>query len=207
VTSKERWNMPSRTDEFWASDKDGELRYCGKHKRYYKSDFGCQLCEIEYIERGLTNYEKVVLIECPTCGKKSLSWFVLLNHYECMNSHCKEVFTERQISQIIQSRKASELEQQNRRSSDSNKQNHIPETKNVEVQQQEPHDLLKCPICWKTKLYLDSGNGEYNCLNCRRIYSPAEYEELKKKLEDLPAGKPWFGNEYYDSKKKKWRKP
>jgi len=35
--------MPKREDDYWANQKEG-LRYCNKHKRYYKEDIGCQLC-------------------------------------------------------------------------------------------------------------------------------------------------------------------
>ena len=80
--------MPSRTDEFWTSEKEDDLRYCSKHQRYYKPDFGCQLCAIETIEVGFTSKEKVELISCPTCGKNSLAWFEALNIYECMNPEC-----------------------------------------------------------------------------------------------------------------------
>lgn len=256
--------MPSRIDEFWASDKDGELRYCGKHERYYKSDFGCQLCEIEHLEISLINNEKVVLIECPVCHKKSLNFFELLDHYECMNNSCKRAFSKQQIAQLLQSAEESlptlqAVPSENIPSgtvSDSlflkcpecseltlvwdipkrvykctnrdclcafpqkllmsiYREQLLPQStdtpelgsKGVDPVSVTKQKLAKCPICWKMALLFDATKKEYECLNCRRKYSPSEYEELRHRLEDEPSGKAWFGNEYYDPKKKKWRKP
>ena len=77
-------------------------------------------------------------------------------------------------------------------------------TKTADTIPQKPEkDLRKCPICWNKAIKLDSEKGEYECLNCKKRYSIKEYEELIKVHEAAPKGKPWFGNEYWDSKSKK----
>ena len=38
--------MPKRQDDFWASKRD-KLRYCSKHRRYYKAKEGCRSCTAE----------------------------------------------------------------------------------------------------------------------------------------------------------------
>jgi len=123
--------MPNREDELGPIERDIDLRYCIKHKRYYRAEFGCQLCAYESIERHNTSFpehEEVILSKCPSCREESLFWVEQENRYECMNSRCKEFYTKEQ------------------------------------------------------------------------------YTEAKKRINPEPLGKAWFGNEYFDSKKKKWRK-
>ncbi|MFC2007885.1 hypothetical protein ACFLVB_04740 [Chloroflexota bacterium] len=122
--------MPSREDEFWASGKEPNIRFCNKHQRYYRKDIGCQLCGFENtksnreVEQG-----DIELIKCPTCWEISLMWIEQTKIYECMNFKCRHVYTEEQ--------------------------------------------------------YIESQNPQYS----------------------EPKGKAWFGNEYFDSKMKRWRKP
>lgn len=120
--------MPRRVDDYWASEKDADLLYCYKHERYYRADFGCQLCSIETIETHL-NSPKITLNKCPTCDAVSLMWLSQNNCYECLNPKCKRTYTE------------------------------------------------------------------------------SEYKTLMETQDKEPQGKAWFGNEYFDPKKKKWRKP
>lgn len=76
--------MPKREDDYWASQKE-ELRYCSKHKRYYRADVGCQLCWMEeHQERRSTK-----LRECPVCHEMSL-FQTGDNLFECLNLKCSK---------------------------------------------------------------------------------------------------------------------
>jgi len=270
TVSRKGKEMPSRADEYWASEKE-DLRYCYKHKRYYRLDFGCQSCILENIEQKFPVKVTVELVECPVCGKKSLGWFDLLNQYECMSPSCKRAFSKETLSQILKSNIAQATETANSNSdlmtkerppsktsveknSDVlvcpeccesslfwNKSKNLYECSNPDcispftqeqlratykeklaktkvpsdkskkkVTESEPpkkENLVKCPICWKITVYFASEKNVYECLKCQRVYSEAEYKTLMKAHNEEPKGKGWFGNEYFDPKKKKWRKP
>jgi hypothetical protein len=188
--------MPDRVDEYWASQKENDLRYCTKHKRYYKSDFYCQLCGLEIIERSLPGESKVEMATCPSCKKSSLAWFDALNHYECMNPKCKRVFSKEKFAQI----QASKIQK-------STEKTNPGAAKPADAISPKPEkDLRKCPICWNKTINLDTEKSEYECLNCKKRYSIKEYEDLIKAHEEAPVGKPWFGVEYWDAKTRKWKK-
>jgi hypothetical protein len=122
--------MPDREDEFWASTKEDDLRYCYKHKHYYRGDIGCQFCGYDNVKLRNNSEKsdiKITLLICPSCSETSLFWLEQIQVYECMN------------------------------------------------------------------------------FKCRMIYSMVQYQESQKSPKVEPLGKAWFGNEYYDTKKKKWR--
>jgi hypothetical protein len=125
--------MPKREDESWINDKERDLRYCYKHKHYYRADIGCQFCGLDNVklenELKSENNNEITLLKCPSCSKISLFWVEQTTVYECMNFKCKNVYTKEQ--------------------------------------------------------YLKS--------------------QESGKPESL--GKAWFGNEFFDTKKKKWKKP
>ncbi len=121
--------MPNREDEFWAAQKEPDLRYCDRHKRYYDAQFGCQRCWLENKSPVINEEIQVTMIRCPHCTKDSLSWIEKSNQYECFNRKCRWTYTKEQLA-----------------------------------------------------------------------------EEIKLREEE-PKGKAWFGNMYFDAKKKKWRKP
>jgi hypothetical protein len=126
--------MPDRQDEFWASQKENYLKYCYKHKHFYRPEFGCQLCYIEQStsqEKLESTPEKIELIKCPQCLNMSLAWFAKLDRYECMYEKCQNKYTKQQYEKDI------------------------------------------------------------------KLVNDALAE---------PQGKAWFGNLYFDPKKKKWRK-
>jgi hypothetical protein len=188
--------MPDRAEEYWASQKENDLRYCAKHKRYYKSDFYCQLCGLETIERSLPGETKVEISACPSCKKASLAWFAALDHFECMNPKCKRVFTKQKFAQI----QASKIHKS------TDKINPVAAKPADAIPLKPEKDLRKCPICWNKTIIIDSQKGEYECLNCKQRYSIKDYEELIKAHEEAPKGKAWFGNEYWDTNSKKWKK-
>lgn len=261
--------MPSRADEYWASEKE-DLRYCYKHKHYYRVDFGCQLCILEKIEQQLPQEVTIELIGCPVCAEKSLGWFELQNQFECMNPRCKSVLSKEKLDQILKPNVAQasatiniepdtqiqkELFSQNgfennsdilicpeccdntlswnisknlykcnkpgcsgsftkeqlretykaklteSKDSSAHKKNIAPESKPTKNE-----NLVKCPICWKITVYFASDRNVYECLKCQRVYSESEYKTLMKAHDEEPKGKGWFGNEYWDPKRKKWRK-
>ena len=79
-----------------------------------------------------------------------------------------------------------------------------------------PINLQVCPSCKKQSLMFIQGSNQYECLNteCRQTFFKAsidkfnqQTEEEKKALDSLTKNetKSWFGNQYYDPKKKKWR--
>ena len=74
--------MPKREDDFWASQKE-DLRYCSKHKRYYRAEVGCQICWMEE-HQGRTSPK---LRECPICHEMSL-FQTGDNLFECLNLKC-----------------------------------------------------------------------------------------------------------------------
>ncbi|POZ58436.1 hypothetical protein C1O63_1483 [Dehalococcoides mccartyi] len=76
--------MPKREDDFWASQKE-DLRYCSKHKRYYRADVGCQLCWMEE-HQGKPSPK---LRECPVCHEMSL-FQTGDNLFECLNLKCSK---------------------------------------------------------------------------------------------------------------------
>ena len=72
--------------------------------------------------------------------------------------------------------------------------------------------MVKCPKCFKISLAWIESNNRYECMNakCKNVFSKEEYEsriqEWEKLLKEEPKGKAWFGNSYFDPKKKKWKK-
>jgi len=89
--------MPKREDEYWAGDKEG-LRYCVKHKRYYRADIGCQLCSYEALEHRGGEGGGTKLKECPRCGEPSLFWNEKTEFFECLNVKCKRKYTFNELS-------------------------------------------------------------------------------------------------------------
>lgn len=93
--------MPKREDDFWASQKEG-LRYCTKHKRYYRADIGCQLCGYEQSRLKGKENDMPSLQECPKCKRKSLFWNEYSKLYECLNQKCKCKFNETSLRDSIE---------------------------------------------------------------------------------------------------------
>lgn len=83
--------MPKREDEFWINDKEG-LRYCEKHKRYYRADVGCQLCWLESSGADHKTKDAPALKKCPKCNQESIFWNPKDNLYECLNLSCKRKY-------------------------------------------------------------------------------------------------------------------
>ena len=101
--------MPSREDEYWASQKERNLKYCYKHKRYYKADIGCQICFLEKLstkDEIITNREEIALIKCPRCLEMSLFWTEQRNIYECMNIRCQWIFTKEELEVEIKQKES-----------------------------------------------------------------------------------------------------
>jgi len=124
--------MPNREDEYWASQKEGDLKYCYKHKRYYKAEIGCQICYLEELNTGdkvKRDQQEIKLVKCPRCLEISLFWISQNDIYECMNKRCRLTFKKEELETEI------------------------------------------------------------------------------KRSQNKTTGKAWFGNQYFDLKKKKWRKP
>ena len=104
--------MPKREDEFWAADKEHDLRYCNKHKHYYRTDIGCQYCGYDNIKSKNnleSENEEISLVKCPSCLETSLFWIEQTKVYECMNFKCKEVYTEVQYLKSQESAKPESL--------------------------------------------------------------------------------------------------
>lgn len=76
--------------------------------------------------------------------------------------------------------------------------------------------LQTCPECKQRSLMLNTSNNRYECLNnkCRRSFFTVSVDRYNQQvlsdqesLNELDRKKTraWFGNQYYDPKKKKWR--
>lgn len=76
--------------------------------------------------------------------------------------------------------------------------------------------LQTCPECKQLSLMLNATNNRYECLNlkCRSSFFRATIDKYnqnvatdQKALDELSTKKTrsWFGNQYYDAKKKKMR--
>lgn len=148
--------MPKREDSYWASRKE-HLRYCSKHKRYYRADVGCQLCGYEKSGLRQKKEERPPLKRCLECGHVSLFWNKSSELYECLNAKCKRSFVEGELRSTG------------------------PETPIKEAGREKSQSVF-----------------------------PSREEESPPVREAAQApgtGRAWFGNEYFDSKSKKWRKP
>lgn len=88
--------MPKREDDFWASQKEG-LRYCSKHKRYYRADVGCQICWLEQ-HQGKPSPK---LRQCPICEEMSL-FQTGDNLFECLNVKCSKYQKKQSIGPHIE---------------------------------------------------------------------------------------------------------
>jgi len=100
--------MPKREDEYWAAEKS-DLRYCFKHKRYYRADFGCQLCVIEKLQPIQSIDAKSRLMKCPKCGKITLFWNEKDGTFECLNLKCKRLFTEKELRDLVLNAASSDI--------------------------------------------------------------------------------------------------
>lgn len=88
--------MAKREDEYWASQKQ-DLRYCSKHKRYYKADIGCQLCYLDRVDLEKKVSGTSRLQKCPNCAQKSLFWNRRYKRYECLDAKCRLTFMEAEL--------------------------------------------------------------------------------------------------------------
>ncbi len=79
-----------------------------------------------------------------------------------------------------------------------------------------PIRLQVCPSCKQQSLILNEANNMYECLNtkCRETFFRASVDKYNQQIESdqealntlsEKSTKAWFGNQYYDSKKRKWR--
>lgn len=82
----------------------------------------------------------------------------------------------------------------------------------------ENHNVVEtykiCPTCKIHHLLFNVQTNKYECLKCKETYFKVtidkyylQLEEDKNKLDELSKKntKVWFRNQYYDTKKKKWR--
>jgi hypothetical protein len=92
--------MPSREDENWTSI-GSDLRYCYRHQRYFRAEFGCQLCYLERIGPRVSKGEQQNLLECPSCNQASLFKNNKTEVYECLNTRCKSSYTEEQLVSAV----------------------------------------------------------------------------------------------------------
>jgi hypothetical protein len=158
--------MPKREDEYWAGQKDN-LKYCYKHKRYYRADLNCQLCQLEEFAGREQPSETVQLKKCPNCKRMSLFWNKYSNLFECLNTKCKRRFTDDEYRRIVESSQHAE--------------------------KQKPQHLQRCPHCGQGMLQWNSSRQKYECLNisCKFTFSQDEYKSLIE-TRDLQkhSGKP-----------------
>jgi hypothetical protein len=203
--------MPNREDEFWVSEKE-DLRYCSKHKRYYRRDIGCQLCWLGNSHPNSKAEEATKLSRCPACSQIALFLDWRNRRFECLNLRCKRILSFEDFfgTQPIEEEPTSSL---NRQSGSSNKiETDIRSVKAGELatsSSQPEIKPVKCPTCLMISLVWLSSRKIYECQypKCKATFTENELNEINRLRQAEPEGKAWFGNEYYDPKKKKWRKP
>jgi len=167
--------MPKREDDFWASQQEG-LRYCVKHKHYYREDVGCQLCQLEQWGATRKGKEDSRLERCPDCREFSLFWNSNTQFYECINLKCKHNFNKNELE-------ARKLQEQTEETDEIGEEEHRPA-------------LQQCPICKKKSLFWNENTQLYECLNqkCKRRFTNTDLELIKKSpqknLFTKPVGKP-----------------
>ena len=112
-----------------------------------------------------------------------------------MNVQCKQVLSKEDYESRIERFKKEELK----------------DTDN-EPENASKIEMVKCPICRKISLAWIQSNNRYECMNvkCKNRFNKEDYEsrteEWNRLLTEEPKGKAWFGNSYFDPKKKKWKK-
>lgn len=198
--------MPNREDEQSVNERD-LLRYCVTHKRYYDVKFGCQLCWLETHKRQ----EIHPLQKCPECNQVSLFYNTVANTYECLNLKCKQTFNEGELEAIKSSSEQLSIAQySNPKAEPQAEPANAQEKPTSEESQSEPTEpFIKCPICLFDTLEWLPERNVYECQydKCHgRTFTKEELEEIRRKRAEPTKGKGWFGNEYWDPKKKRWRK-
>lgn len=161
--------MPKREDDFWANQREG-LRYCYKHKRYYRADFGCQLCLLEQPKEDLNTGETPELLDCPKCTHRSLFWNVYTQTYECLNIKCKRIFTEKQlksrpVSKPCESSLQSQALKKPRKFSGEN--GHVKYYR-------DGHAGL-CPFCGTSNITRERRDRTWRCNKCMKIFPTPSY--------------------------------
>lgn len=96
ASKPEEDGIPRRREKYLNSGKE-RSRYCSKHRRYYRSDVGCELCVYEESNLGRIGGNIERLQRCPECGEMSLLWLQCSNRCECLNLNCKLKFAENEL--------------------------------------------------------------------------------------------------------------
>jgi hypothetical protein len=204
--------MPNREDEYWASEKE-DLRYCSKHKRYYRKDIGCQLCWLEGTHENNLVSTSPKLQLCPACSKPSLFLDWRKKRFECLNLQCKRVVSLEDIFDptTAETEPTSSLDRNTKPEHKIDTDSHPGQAiQNKPTLPQQPElKPQKCPTCLMVSLLWVSARKAYECqyMKCKATFTEPELAEIIKLRQAEPKGKAWFGDEYYDPKKKKWRKP
>ena len=126
-----------------------------------------------------------------------------------MNIQCKQVLSKEDYRSRIKEleRLKREQQQEEHQAAEEQQQDAVNEPEN-----DSDIELVKCPICWKISLAWIEANDRFECMNvkCKNRFSKEDYEsrteEWNRLLAEEPKGKAWFGNSYFDPKKKKWKK-
>jgi hypothetical protein len=162
------------------------------------------------------------VLKCPRCGQTSVLWNRYFVYYEC--GSCRKAFAQDEMSaslatdteKIAESEPGRE-EHPKEQAGDSVKEA-TPSQGATETlgQSRTPIPLQVCPLCKEQSLVPNQAGNGYECLNakCRGTFFKAtvdrfnqQTEAQKKALDALreKETKAWFGNQYYDHKRKQWR--
>ena len=199
--------MPNREDEYYSNQRES-LRYCSIHKHYYDAQFGCQLCWLENHRKR----ESPPLQECPQCKEMSLFHNAGISKYECVNLKCKRIYTKKELEEARSIREQpvnNQDEEEFVEVKSVSEQPVISQDIEEELESESAETLTKCPVCLFNTLEWVPELNLYECQydKCHgRTFSKEELEEINRKREEPTKGKSWFGNEYWDPKKKRWRK-
>jgi transposase-like protein len=209
-----------------------ELKHCPQCKREslfwnkYARQFECLdlSCKKTYTKEeyeAATALRLDETLKCLRCGQTSVVWNRPFVCYECKS--CHKTFSREEVTAALATDAEEKRVQSEPREEEHPKEQVEEAVKEVvpyqmapgtPVQSQTPAPLQVCPSCKERSLVPNRAGNGYECLKCRETFFKAsvdrfneQTEAAKKALDALKEKetKGWFGYQYYDGKRKRWR--
>ena len=189
--------MPKREDEFWIAQKEN-FKYCYKHKRYYREEFGCQLCQIDKSSQApKKEADKQKLLKCPKCKRISLWLNEAENLYECLNTRCRQTY----IRKLFESEEVTKRKKKIKviyptPAEKSKGEGKMPKTvKTGQIQTEVTHTKKLCPHCGhddfrviENKMSWLTGE-KFKCSKCGGTFKKANLVHVKGKSKEFDIRK------------------